>query len=97
MNITCAAAYGGGMDQQPKEEPLFATTIQFANRMQVSVRTVKNWISKGMPSVCVGRARRIRIALADEWLHAGGAQVRPDRPKTTRRQRRAPELSPICD
>lgn len=66
-------------------DSVYATVIQFAARLCVSPRTVHSWLRAGMPSVCVGKSRRIIVVEADAWLRAGGAE-RPTQRKRTRRQ-----------
>lgn len=68
----------------------YSTPNDFALRLKVSPRTVKRWLKQGLPSVCVGRSRRILTDQADAWLLAGGAQKK----KVTRTKRSAPAFSP---
>ncbi len=41
---------------------------EFAAHVTVSVRTVWNWIDRGLPTVGQGRGRRVPVAEADAWL-----------------------------
>jgi hypothetical protein len=50
------------------------TIADFAERMKVSVRVVRKWISTGMPSVKVGRIRRVIVPDAQSWLASGGGR-----------------------
>lgn len=67
------------------EGPAFMSTEGFALRHDVAVRTVKGWLSLGMPSYLAGRVRRIIVNDAERWLVNGGA----NRPKRSRRTKRA--------
>ena len=73
--------------------PLYATIDSFAEMLIVSRTTVKRWLKLGLPSVCVGRSRRIQIAQAHAWLLAGGAEERPKKAKIPRVRRTTPGLS----
>lgn len=66
----------------------FYTVEEYAERLKVSRGTVFGWLRNGMPSVCVGRTRRIVTDRADAWLAAGGAAKR--RSKRTKRPAPAP-------
>lgn len=79
--------------QLQSPSPVYATIDSFAERLLVSRNTVKRWLKLGMPSVCVGRSRRIQIVQAEAWLLAGGAEERPKRTKVSRVRRTAPGLS----
>jgi excisionase family DNA binding protein len=51
--------------------PTYMTVQQYAEYRQASRTTVFNWINLGLPSVKMGRLRRIRVDVADAWLDAG--------------------------
>lgn len=63
---------------------LYCTVAEFAQSLQVSKGTVFTWIRNGLPSLVVGRTRRIVTERAHRWLEAGGA----DRSRTSTRARR---------
>ena len=63
------------LTEQAEPEP-FQTVAEYAQRLKVSRGTVFTWLRRGLPSVVVGRTRRIRTRAADEWLAAGGAMLR---------------------
>jgi predicted site-specific integrase-resolvase len=44
------------------------TTERFAQRTQVSTKTVKRWIKLGLPGFKAGRVRRILVDEALAWL-----------------------------
>ena len=52
----------------------YQTAVEFAETMKVSVRSVRKWLALGMPSVQVGRVRRVIVADAQRWLAAGGGK-----------------------
>jgi hypothetical protein len=58
-------------DVRPSERT-HDTVVEFAERMKVSIRLVRKWVALGMPSIRVGRIRRIIIADAQRWLAEGG-------------------------
>jgi hypothetical protein len=52
---------------------LFGTVADFASQYGWSLRYVENLVRQGLPTVGRGRARRVDLATAAEWLRAGGA------------------------
>ena len=64
---------------------IYCTVDDFAEALQVSRGTVFAWIRTGMPSLSVGRTRRIIVARAYHWLEAGGA----DKSRRSARAKRA--------
>jgi excisionase family DNA binding protein len=64
---------------------LYCTVDEFAEQLQVSRGTVFHWIASGLPSLRVGRCRRIIVERAFRWLEAGGA----DRTRRSPRAKRA--------
>lgn len=46
----------------------YETRTQIARRLGVHANTIDAWIKRGMPSVKVGRIRRVMSAEADAWL-----------------------------
>jgi hypothetical protein len=56
--------------QQHEPEILYSTAAQYAERHAVSLRTVRSWISAGMPTVGDGRTRRVDVRGADQWRRA---------------------------
>lgn len=64
---------------------LYCTIDEFAANLQVSRGTVFAWVRAGLPSLRVGRCRRIIIEHAYRWLEAGGA----DRTRRSSRAKRA--------
>ncbi len=50
------------------------TVAEFAERVKVSRRLVRKWIAAGLPSLKVGRFRRVIVADAQQWLAAGGGK-----------------------
>jgi len=67
---------------------IYTTIDEYSLRLKVSNRTVKSWIVRGLPSISVGRVRRIITEQADAWLAAGGAEQRTEK-KTSKRAKRA--------
>jgi len=63
---------------------LYCTVVEFAESLKVSKGTVFTWIRHGLPSLVVGRTRRIVVERAYRWLEAGGA----DRTRKSTRARR---------
>jgi excisionase family DNA binding protein len=57
--------------QAPASAPVLLTTAQAAERLQVSVRTLRRWLRSGsVPHVRLGqdeRLVRIPVDLLDEW------------------------------
>ncbi len=41
---------------------------EYAERVRMSKRTIRNFLDAGMPSVGSGRGRRIEVEVADRWL-----------------------------
>lgn len=64
---------------------LYCTIDEFAQNLQVSRGTVFSWVRAGLPSLRVGRCRRIIVERAYRWLEAGGA----DRTRQSPRAKRA--------
>ena len=62
-------------------EILYATATQYAERHAVSLRTVRSWISDGLPCVGDGRTRRVDVRAADAWRRhrAGGDDALAER------------------
>ncbi len=54
-------------------EITFATAKQFAKIMGVSLRSVREWIARDLPTVRSGRLVRVDVAAAKLWLSNGGA------------------------
>lgn len=52
---------------------IYCTIDDFAEVLQVSRGTVFTWLKAGLPSLSVGRTRRIIVERAFRWLEAGGA------------------------
>ena len=48
--------------------PEFLTVLQFAAYLRVSPRTIYRLITAGLPSVLVGRSRRVPREQAIAWL-----------------------------
>lgn len=72
---------------RPKLAPansVYWTVDAFAEALQVSRGTVFTWLRAGMPSLSVGRTRRIIVERAYRWLEAGGA----DRSRRSSRAKR---------
>jgi len=46
----------------------FERVAEFAKRVALSERTIWKFVKSGMPTIGVGRARRIDVARAVEWL-----------------------------
>jgi excisionase family DNA binding protein len=65
------------MAQEQAREDLL-TTQQLAERLQVSVPTVKRWRREGggPPFVRAGRSVRYRAGEVDRWLEQGGGERR---------------------
>ena len=49
-------------------EVLFMPPKQYAQRVAVSVRPLRDLVAAGLPTVGTGRARRVDVRRADEWL-----------------------------
>lgn len=64
-----------GIDEQRS----YATVKGFAARWSVSMRTVRYWLGRGMPTVRVGRIVRIPVAQADAWVASAAAGTRSER------------------
>ncbi len=61
---------------------LYLTTTAYAQRHDVSARTVRRWLVLGLPHHKAGaRVVRIHVSDADAWIEAGGANER-SRPRT---------------
>jgi excisionase family DNA binding protein len=41
---------------------------EIAEHYNVSVRTIRNWVKKGMPVVVVGGVHRFDLAEVDKWI-----------------------------
>ena len=52
---------------------IYCTVDEFADTLKVSRGTVFTWLRAGLPSLSVGRTRRIIVERAYRWLEAGGA------------------------
>jgi excisionase family DNA binding protein len=63
---------------------LYCTIDEFAANLQVSRGTVFGWVRAGLPSLRVGRCRRIIVAAAYRWLEAGGADRTRRSPRAKR-------------
>jgi excisionase family DNA binding protein len=77
-----SATPANNVDPVPIVANIYATVDEYASRLRVSRGTVFAWLRRGLPSLSVGRTRRIITERADRWLEAGGAD-------TTRRSQRA--------
>ena len=60
--------------ESPPADRTYQSAVEFAETMKVSVRLVRRWLALGMPSVHVGRVRRVIVADAQRWLAAGGGK-----------------------
>jgi hypothetical protein len=47
---------------------LYVRAAEYARRVALSERTVWTLIAQGLPTIGSGRARRVDVARADEWL-----------------------------
>lgn len=63
---------------------LYCTIDEFAQNLQVSRGTVFSWVRAGLPSLRVGRCRRIILERAYRWLEAGGADRTRRSPRAKR-------------
>jgi excisionase family DNA binding protein len=62
------------IDTAPKlSNNIYCTVDEFADTLKVSRGTVFTWLRAGLPSLSVGRTRRIIVERAYRWLEAGGA------------------------
>lgn len=50
------------------ETPRAMRPENYARRLDVSRALVYRWIGAGLPSIKLGRARRVLVAEADAWL-----------------------------
>ena len=74
-------------DQSPTQHSLpnlYCTVDEFAENLKVSRGTVFSWVRSGLPSLRVGRCRRIIIDRAFRWLEAGGADRTRRSPRAKR-------------
>jgi hypothetical protein len=56
----------------PAPERIYATPAQAAKHFGVSRRTLFKLLAEGLPAIGSGRARRVDIGRATEWLRARG-------------------------
>lgn len=52
----------------PPPEPRLVSAAQLAEHYGICRASVYNLLSRGMPSVQIGRSRRFRLAEVDAWL-----------------------------
>lgn len=65
------------MEEEPRAQPLFWTMQQVAERLQLSVSTVRRltWLEQ-LPSVRVGHARRYVPAQIEAWAAQAQGAIR---------------------
>jgi hypothetical protein len=56
-------------------EAVYLRAVEYARRISLAERTVWALISEGLPTVGSGKARRIDVARADEWLRGRRERV----------------------
>ncbi len=63
------------LDQRSDDanDPLFVRVPAYAERTGVSERKMWDLVAKGLPTIGAGRARRVDVRAADEWLRAQAA------------------------
>lgn len=54
--------------QQADSEPRYVSKERLAERLGISIRTVKTWRSKGLPARKVGRQLMFAIDEVDRWI-----------------------------
>ena len=62
------ARYHDAIARQAKPPEEYLTVQQYADRWQVSVRTIESRITSGLPLVGEGKMRRVPVQQADAWL-----------------------------
>ena len=50
------------------EQKNYMTILQVANYYNVSTKTIRNWIVKGMPHIRVGNVMRFNIDDVESWV-----------------------------
>lgn len=63
---------------------LYCTVDEFAENLKVSRGTVFTWLRAGLPSLRIGRCRRVILERAYRWLEAGGADQTRRSPRAKR-------------
>jgi hypothetical protein len=58
----------GGMQAKADAPQVFMRVRAFAERVQLSERTLWKMVSRGLPTIGVGRSRRVDVERADAWL-----------------------------
>lgn len=66
--IRAAVADGVRAARAADAAPVYLSPSALASHYSVSRSTVHVWLASGLPSVGAGKARRIAVAAADEWL-----------------------------
>ncbi|MDP9150530.1 MAG: excisionase family DNA-binding protein [Myxococcota bacterium] len=64
------------------------TVNEYAERLRVSRNTLFKLIKLGLPTVMIGRIRRILVEKADRWIQGGGADLERRSSRTKRRSAR---------
>lgn len=64
----------------PSRDGLLVTKAEYAGRLSYSVRKLDQLIAAGLPTSGKGRALRIPVEAADQWVtvHMGGATAEND-------------------
>lgn len=63
----------------PRKEPRFMPVSAYAKSRGYAASTVRAWVALGLPVAQSRRGFRVEVALADEWLRAGGASQAVER------------------
>lgn len=59
---------------EAKAERPYTDVAGYATRLGMSQRTVRTWLTKGLPHIYCGRSVRIPVQAADAWLAKRGKQ-----------------------
>lgn len=63
------------VEEAKEPEAIYLRAVEYARRISLAERTVWALISEGLPTVGSGKARRIDVARADEWLRGRRQRV----------------------
>jgi hypothetical protein len=62
----------------------YCTMLAFSSAHDVSIRTVKKWVTLGLPSYKIGGIRRVSVEAATAWLESGAANAPKFKPRAKR-------------
>jgi hypothetical protein len=77
---------------ESKAERPYTDVAGYAARLDMSQRTVRTWLTQGLPHIYCGRSVRIPVQAADAWLAKRGKQPANATTKHMSHRRGAPQV-----